>query len=176
MTSASTAAGTATGQKLLQLSGTTPASTPPTPAASVSVVDGGSGERKCFRPILAVLVEFENGECTRTYALMDSGSNKTVMTKAFADRVGCPMKKEVISVRGLGVTSSEERRVGNVTLRSMIDGSFSVETKAIVVDHIPASGEQVARNEDVEGRAHLVDVRLIELERKEVEIIIGTDV
>ena len=174
--SASSVVETATGQKLLQLSGTTPASTPSTPAVSVSVVDGGSGERRCFRPILPVRVEFENGDSVSTYALLDSGSNKTVMTEALVGGVGCPMEEEVISVRGLGVASSEKRKVGNVTLRSMVDGSFSVETKAIVVDQIPASKDQVARKEDVEGRAHLVDVRLIELKGKGVEMILGTDV
>ena len=138
----------------------------------MSVVDGGSGERRCFRPILPVRVEFENGDNDYTYALLDSGSNRTVMTQALVDRVRCPMKEEVISVRGLGVASSEKRKVGNVTLRSMVDGSFSVETKAIVVDQIPASKDQVARKEDVEGRAHLVDVRLIELKGKGVEMII----
>ena len=92
--SASSVVETATGQKLLQLSGTAsapsaPASTPSAPAdnshlaaaVSVSVVDGGSGERRCFRPILPVRVEFESGDSLTTYALLDSGSNKTVMTE-----------------------------------------------------------------------------------------------
>ena len=173
-----------TGQKLLQLSGTAPAATPsapadnspPTSAVSVSVVDGGSSGKKCFRPILPVMVEFENGECTKTYALLDSGSNRTVMTEALIGRVGCHMEEEIISVRGLGGTSSAKRKVGNVTLRSLVNGSFSVKAKAVVVDQIPASEDQVARKEDVEGRVHLADVHLLEFKRKEVGMLIGTDV
>ena len=106
------------GQKLMQLSGTAPAATPSAPAdnspqtaaVSVSVVDGGSGERRCFRPILPVKVEFENGDIVYTYALLDSGSNRTVMTEAVVNEVMCPLEEEVISVRGLGVASSEKKR------------------------------------------------------------------
>ena len=58
-----------------------------------------AGKPKCFRPILPVMVEFENG--LQTYALLDSGSNRTVMTDAFASKVGCRMKEEKILVQGL---------------------------------------------------------------------------
>ena len=78
-TVASNAAASATGQKLLQLSGTAPApsssdNAPPSPQVSVSAVDGAGNGGKCFRPILPVMVEFEDGACLKTYALLDSGS------------------------------------------------------------------------------------------------------
>ena len=74
-------------------------------AQKVSLSAVSAVEAKCFRPILPVQVEFENGRRAFTYALLDSGSNRTVMTSAFVKRMGAPMHEETISLQGLGVVS-----------------------------------------------------------------------
>ena len=138
-------------------------------------VDGGGNGGKCFRPILPVWVEFENGTRLPTYALLDSGSNRTVMTEAFRKRGQCPMKKERISVQGLGASDSAVRSVGSVTIRSVVDGRCATKAMVVVVDSIPVRQEQVATMEDVKGRDYLADVKLRELMRKEVGLLVGTD-
>ena len=60
-------------------------------------------EARCFRRILPMQVKFMNGKRAYTYALLDSGPNRTVMTKAFVKRMGALMREEVISLQGLGV-------------------------------------------------------------------------
>ena len=167
-----------TAAKLMQLSGT--ASTAPAsgagaaPNVSVSAVSDGEG-MKVYRPILPVRVEFEDGKDAFTYALLDSGSNKTVMTKDFCERVRCPMKSRIITLNGLGVSTSEKRKVGCIVIRSLEDDNRYSEAEAVVVDAIPVSGDQVARQSDVDGHDYLEDVVLRDLGHKEVGLLIGTD-
>ena len=60
-------------------------------------------------------------------------------------------------------------------MRSLVDYGCATKAMAVVVDSIPARQEQVATMEDVKGRGHLADVKLIELRSKEVDLLIGTD-
>ena len=106
-------------------------------------------EARCFRPILPIQVEFANGKRMFTYALLDSGSNRTVMTSAFVKRMGAPMREEVISLQGLGVVSSGTRMVGAAKIRSVVDRRLVNDVEFVEVDDIPVEKSHVATNEDV---------------------------
>ena len=80
--------------------------------AKVSLSAVSSKEDKCYRPILPVQIKFANGKKAFTYALLDSGSNCTVMTNAFIKRMGAPTRQEMISLQELGVVSTGARMVG----------------------------------------------------------------
>merc|ERR1711989_23243 len=100
--------------------------------AKVSLSAVSAKEDKCFRPILPVQVEFSNGKKAFTYALLDSGSNRTVMTNAFIKRMGAPTRQEMISLQGLGVVSTGARMVGAAKIRSEVDKKVLNEVEFVM--------------------------------------------
>merc|ERR1712198_352525 len=141
----------------------------------VSLSAVSSKEDKCYRPILPVQVEFSNGKKAFTYALLDRGSNRTVMTNAFIKRMGAPTRQEMISLQGLGVVSTGARMVGAAKIRSVVDKKVLNEVEFVEVDAILVDESHVATNHDAEKYEHFRGIQLVELQRKEVGVLIGTD-
>ena len=130
----------------------------------------------CFRPILPVRVKFEDGRSTEIYCLIDTGSNKTVVTQAFQRRYGLKTNKQWITLNGLGATSSGSRDVGSITLQSIEDESFFIpDVEVYVVDSIPADSTHIARRRHLDGHPHLSQVKLNELPVDEIDLLVGTD-
>ena len=143
--------------------------------AKVSLSAVSAQEDKCFRPLLPVQVEFSNGKKAFTYTLLDSGSNRAVMMNAFIKRMGAPTRQEMISLQGLGVVSTGARMVGAAKIGSVVDKKVMNEVEFVEVDAIPVDESHVATNRDAEKYGHFRGIQLVELQRKEVGVLIGTD-
>ena len=109
-------------------------------------------EDRCFRPILPVQVEFANGKRAYTYDLLDSGSNRMVMTSAF-----------VKSLQGRGIVSTGAQIVGAAKLRSVVDWKLVNDVEFVEVDDIPVEKYHVAMNKDVEQFEHMHGIQVVEL-------------
>ena len=129
-----------------------------------------------LRPVLAVKVVFSNGRSANVYALMDTGSNKTCVTKSFKKRFHLATQQEQVTINALGATSSGLRDLGMVSLTSLVNPDFTVNgVEVLVVDSLPIDPSQIPRQVDVDNYEHLEGVNLIELPEEEVDILIGTD-
>ena len=130
----------------------------------------------CLRPIVAVRVEFDDGRYTDAYGLIDTGSNKTVVTKAFQEEFKIKTEQEMITLNALNSSSSRYREVAHISLKSLVDPSCVIEdVEVFVVDSIPVDGKQIPRQALVDGYPHLRGVKLNELPLDDVQILIGTD-
>ena len=149
--------------------------TTPFNQVNVSAIDCAKNDL-CFRPILPVRVKFEDGRSTEVYCLIDTGSNKTVITKAFQRRYSLKTSQQWITLNGLGATSSCLRDVGSIALQSIEDEDFSISNVEVyVVDSIPADSTHIARRRHLDGHPHLNQVKLNELPVNEIDLLIGTD-
>ena len=147
--------------------------TPTTIQASLSAVECQKGS--CFRPIVAAKVNLGD-KVVEAYCLVDTGSNRTVVTKSFQRKYGLRTRSEWITLNGLGCTSSGPREVGNLSLQSMVDPNYSINNvEVFVVDNIPVSGAHIARQSHVDAYPHLQGIQVVELPVNEVSILIGTD-
>ena len=134
--------------RLLQLSGTQPVD--PTPiggnpqenqvniSAIISNVD-------CFRPIYAMQVSLPNGASTAVYGLYDTGSNKTLISRKFQREFGVPTRQQFVTLNGLGSSSSGQRDVATLTLKSLVDPQMVIaDVEAYVVESLPVKPDHIA--------------------------------
>ena len=142
--------------------------------ANLSAVDCTGGS--CFRPIVPAKVNLGDGKFADAYCLIDTGSNRTVVTKPFCEKYGLKTRSEWITLNALGTTSSGPREVGQVSLQSLVDPNYSVnDVEVFVVEDIPVSGAHIARQSHVDAYPHLHEVKMVDLPLNEVSILIGTD-
>ena len=121
-------------------------------------------------------MKLSNGQSADVYCLLDSGSNKTVVTKSFKRRLGLVTHQENVTINALGSTSTSQRDVGFITLQSLVNPDFTVnDIEVLVVDSLPIDPSHIPKQADVDKHEHLRGVRLIELPTSEVDILVGTD-
>merc|ERR1712219_83013 len=65
--------------------------------------------------------------------------------------------------------------VGAAKIRSVVDKKVLNEVEFVEVDAIPVDESHVATNRDAEKYGHFRGIQLVELQRKEVGVLIGTD-
>ena len=142
--------------------------------ANLSAMDSSSGS--CFRPIIAAKVNVGHGKWVDTYCLVDTGSNRTVVTKAFCKKYGLKTRLEWMNVHAVGSVSSGWREIGQISLQSLADPNYSISNvEVFVVDDIPVSGAHIARQAHVDTYPHLQEVKMIDLPLDEVSVLLGTD-
>ena len=166
-------ANNAINQRLQQLS---TAPTQDQRQVNVTAISTGNKSEVCFCPVVAANVKLNNGRSADVYCLLDSGSNKTVVTQSFKKRFGLVTHQENVTINALGSTSTSQRDVGFITLQSLVDPNFTVQDiEVLVVDSLPIDPSHIPKQADVDKHEHLNGVRLIELPTKEVDILVGTD-
>ena len=120
----------------------------------------------CFRPIFATKVEFAGGSPVDAYCLYDTGSNRTLITRAFQKRLRLRTRRQSVTLRGLGTCSSGQRDVATISLRSLVDPDVvTEEVEVYVVDLLPVHASQIARQVHVRQFDYMSDVDLIALQR-----------
>ena len=130
----------------------------------------------CYRPIVAIRVIYDDGRFVDVYGLIDTGSNKTVVTKAFKDRSRLKFRKEWVTLTALGTTTSGFRDTSSLSLQSLVNQDYLLKNVEVyVVDSLPVDASQIARQCHVSQYAHLDNVNLVELPIHHVDILIGTD-
>ena len=130
----------------------------------------------CFRPIFATKVELSNGKATDAYCLYDTGSNRTLITRAFQKRLRLRTKRRSVTLRGLGTSSSGQQDVATLSLRSLVDPDVvTQEIEVFIVESLPVNSSQIARQVHVRQFDYMSDVDIFELPCNQVDILAGTD-
>ena len=130
-----------------------------------------------FRPIIAVRILCPDGSVEDVYALLDSGSNRSIISKYFIDRHKLPTIKSQVVFNSLCSLSVEERDVGRISIESLSDPRFQVkDIDVIVMGSIPAGPKDIPCQNDLLPHPHLSQVKLKRLMRyQNVDLLIGTD-
>ena len=129
-----------------------------------------------LRPIVAVKVLFGDGRTADVYALLDSGSNKTVVTQAFKRRFRLATHQEQATINTFGASSVGLRDAGVISLQSLVKPDFNVKNlNVLVVESLPVDSSHIPRQGDVDRYDHLEGVKLIDLPTDEVDMVIGTN-
>ena len=130
----------------------------------------------CFRPIYPMKVTLPNGHSANVYGLFDTGSNKTLISKAFQQRFKIQTRRVQVTLNGVGSSTSGLREVAQISLQSLVDSSFVIkDVEVFVVEHLPINSSHIARQAHINQYDYMKDVKLKELPETEVYLIIGTD-
>ena len=129
------------------------------------------------RPIVAVEVTNPmDGKVERTYAMLDGGSEFSIMDQSLAKKLGVQTAEEQMTVTTLDSTIQKERQVCYATLSSIDQTYILGNSKLVLAESLPTSTSTVPRNKDLSDYAHLKGVKVIELPKsKKVGLIIGTN-
>ena len=118
-----------------------------------------------------------NGRGEPVYALIDSGSNRTLVTHSLCKRLNVKTRKEFTHLTTLGVSHSCYRDIATINIHSLTDPTYKIkELEVFVVDDLPVDPSHIARQREVDAHPHLSDISLIDLDKQEVDVLIGTDV
>ena len=135
-----------------------------------------SESNSCFHPIFAAKVELPSGKALDAYCLYDTGSNRTLITRAFQKLLRLRTKRQSVTMRGLETCTSGQREVATLSLRSLVDPNVvNQEIEVFVVDSLPVNASQIARQVHVRQFDYMSDIDIIELPNNQVDILVGTD-
>ena len=144
----------------------------PEEGATCTATNAGA---RCYLGIVPVTVEV-GGKRTKTYAMLDDGSEKSMCCDSLLDRLGVTGKSvqyTVASVNDRQVTY--DGRQVDLAVRA-VDGGRSVEVrKAWSLPRLPASLKSLPGKGELRSWKHLNDVKLPLLQDGKVELLIGTD-
>ena len=148
-------------------------------------VDDASSSTRCYSSAcgLAAMLGFlpvqliNRSKRIKTYALLDNGSDVTLIDRRLAEELGLsgePAKLNVRTIHG-STTKSCERVSLRMESLGIHEGSTNVDAYAI--DHLPLAKVNEAHTLDIAKRyAHLADLTFESIPDKEVGILIGCDV
>ena len=121
-------------------------------------------------------VIFPNGITTNDYGLLDTGSNKTLVSKAFQQKFRIKTHREQVTLNGVGSSSTGPHEVAQFSLQSLVNPNHVVNNvEAFVIDALPVNSSHIPRQVQVDQYDYMKNVKLIELPCNEVSLLIGTD-
>ena len=129
------------------------------------------------RPVVAVqIMNPMNGKTEKTYAMLDGGSEFSIVDQSLARKLGLETTKEEMTVTTLESTIEKERHMCHATLSS-IDQTYVLEnSKLMLAEALPTLTCPVPKNRDIADYTHLRGIKVIELPHgKKVSLIIGTN-
>ena len=126
-----------------------------------------------WRLVVPLYVRGADSKKIGTYALLDGGSTRHVISTALAKRMGIEGEKAMMSVTTLDHVLESEREVANVEVESL-DGFPMQLEKAIFGRIVASEGDVPPKDSDVEGIDYLSDVSFRDFtEEEEVDRSIG---
>ena len=119
-----------------------------------------------------------NGKELLTYALLDSGSQRTFCTRRIADELNANGSQQTISISTLssGVQPTPIETEAITLLVSGVDENCNVSLREVLaVDAIPLKAAQVPVSSKLNNLEHLKDISFKELSDKTIGLLIGVD-
>ena len=126
-----------------------------------------------IRPIVPVrIVNLGNGSSTEVYALLDSGSDRDVVSNDVKDALGLSVLSQRMSVKTLDSVIFGKRSTTNFMLQSL-DLSYRADVDgALVADMLTSDSDIPPSKRNVSGYPHLTDLVFDDLDSS-VQMIIG---
>jgi hypothetical protein len=128
-------------------------------------------------PVVAVqIINPMKGKTEKTYAMLDGGSEFSIMDQSLAGSLGLETTKEEMTVTTLESTIEKEQKMCHATLASMDQTCILENSKLMLAEALPTITCPVPKNKDIADYTHLRGVKVIELPKgKKLSLIIGTD-
>ena len=145
-------------------------------AATKNIYSNGDSSGNFFMTLPVKICH--NGKELLTYALLDSGSQRTFCTRRIADELNANGLHQTISISTLssGVQPTSIDTEAITLLVSGVDENCSVSLREVlVVDTIPLEAAQVPVSSELNNLEHLKDISFKELSDKTIGILIGVD-
>ena len=122
--------------------------------------------------VLPVRIQVDNKE-VRTFALVDSGSNTTLVKRDLIDKLGIQGSHSPFSVNTLNGTQSHQHELLCKFQVSSDDRKECITVEALTVPDIPIQAS--SKSSFKEDWPHLRDINIQSVANKPIEIVIGTD-
>ena len=126
------------------------------------------------RLIVPVVVSSE-GRQVKTYAMLDDGSTKVVISERLASKLALPRTPKLMHLHTVEGASHRMRDMADFTISNLHgDLSFPV-SQALVTDFLATEEDMPPRNDEISGMEYLDGVSFQELDSDDVDIILSID-
>jgi hypothetical protein len=133
-----------------------------------------SQSKVCLR-ILPVVVKYGNRE-TKTFALLDEGSDVTLCSDSLVKRLGAKGNPREFTITTVNQTTQRRRGVELNLQVSAVGGNDVIDLRRVwSVEKLPISLESCPTNADVGKWRHLEGIIIPEISSAQVEMLIGSD-
>ena len=145
-------------------------------AKSLATLSKLTQSSKVYLDIVPVKVKSDTG-FTLTYALLDSGSDRTFCERRLAEELklnDAPVKLAVQTLMP-GIPCVLNTKTVNLLLSSLNDNYIMDLSKVVVVDSIPVTPSHISGSSNLQKHPHLRDISLPVIEGGTVTLLIGND-
>ena len=126
------------------------------------------------RLIVPVVVSSE-GRQVKTYAMLDDGSTKVVISERLASKLALPRTPKLMHLHTVEGASHRMRDMADFTI-SNLHGDLSLPvSQALVTDFLATEEDMPPRNDEISGMEYLDGVSFQELDSDDVDIILSID-
>ena len=85
------------------------------------------------------IVNPRNGKSEKIYAILDSGADRDYISQATAERIGLPIRWEMLTMQEAETVSTKMRQLSEISMQS-IDGSYKATIDDVIVGPFPSTG------------------------------------
>ena len=133
---------------------------------------GGPTGSHCL--IVPIEVETE-GKRTRTYAMLDGGSTKAVVSRRLVEKLQLPTNTRLTLLHTVEGTSHKHREYTKFMVHNLSGDVHLPIDDAMVADRLTMDGDRPPKNAELNGHAYLHGVSFTELEKDDVDVVLSAE-
>ena len=139
----------------------------------------GCGSPGVLLQIVPLVVQTPKGDSVHTYALLDSGSQASLVLETFADDVGLEGPKEVLTIGTINSTEEcKPSRKVSFSVKAVSDDNVAMPipiSEAWTVPRLNLPRQRVTRSE-MQAWPHVADIEIPEVDSQNVTVLLGANV
>ena len=145
--------------------------------STIGKIDVTKKDRDVFLQIVPIVVSNKRGTTIKTYALLDSGSQCTIITKGLCQSLQLPGKLKKVQFGTVKDEETMSAKIVNLSISSA-DGNFVSEVRNVYSLHennFNVPGQHIPITEDPKWN-YIRDLKFPEVKPDQVQVLIGADV
>ena len=149
-------------------------SEPLAPIETFSNTHSMTSRTKVALQVVPVEIMNNNGHSVTTYALLDTGSEETFLSKTISDRLGLEVNNcNTLAVCTLSGESSVKVGQANVQVKAV----DSLEDRALTIENVKVVDNltiTTTRAKELSRRSHLMDLKIPDVDDNQVTTLVGS--
>ena len=129
------------------------------------------GRHGATRPIVPVMVHV-NGKRRPTYALIDTGANTSAVTESLCKELGAPRKSISVKLNTFDNSSNAQREITSFKITNLSNTFELTVENALIGSQLSTEREKPPTQSELNYFEHLRDLRICELEDKEINLLL----
>ncbi|KAK6168653.1 hypothetical protein SNE40_019845 [Patella caerulea] len=148
-------------------------SNPPPNLASTTTAATGAGETRISLGVIPIQLQIEDSTFIKTYALLDTGSEVSLLSQKVADRLGYSGVKNAFTITRMTGSAQIDSEMFNITIKSLDGRSVHSLNSVKSVHFMSVNKGCIPGSVDIQRWSHLRDIYYEHVKLREIGLLIG---